>query len=174
MFQRKQSLTFHVNRLVDSFKISSLFFSENTYKNQNITQLSHRLDDRFLPLSLSLFVYLSVCLSVCLCLCLSLSLSLSLSHYVCVSACLSLSVSVSVSIFHVLSCYRSHGKIGFSLDITSDFFTCASRVLYSHFCFGTHILNLSESQDSQSYSRKFCNGRNNFLVGLTLYSPSKS
>ena len=55
-----------------------------------------------------------------------------------------------------------------------DFFTCASRVPYSHFCFGTHILNLSESQDSQSYSRKFCNGRNNFLVGLTLYSPSKS
>ena len=44
----------------------------------------------------------------------------------------------------------------------------------SHFCFGTHILNLSESQDSQSYSGKFCNGRNDFLVGLTLYSPSES
>ena len=56
----------------------------------------------------------------------------------------------------------------------SDFFTCASRVQYSHFCFGTHILNLSESQDSRSYSGKFCNGRNDFLVGLTLYSPSKS
>ena len=56
----------------------------------------------------------------------------------------------------------------------SDFFTCASRVLYSHFCFGTHILNLSESQDSQSYSGKFCNGRNDFLVGLTLYSPNES
>ena len=42
------------------------------------------------------------------------------------------------------------------------------------FCFGTHILNLSESQDSQSYSEKFCNGRNDFLVGLTLYSPSES
>ena len=56
----------------------------------------------------------------------------------------------------------------------SDFFTCASRVLYSHFCFGTHILNLSESQDSQSYSGKFCNGLNDFLVGLTLYSPSES
>ena len=42
------------------------------------------------------------------------------------------------------------------------------------FCFGTHILNLSESQDSQSYSGKFCNGRNDFLVGLTLYRPSES
>ena len=39
------------------------------------------------------------------------------------------------------------------------------------FCFGTHILNLSESQDSQSYSEKFCNGHNDFLVGLTLYRP---
>ena len=57
---------------------------------------------------------------------------------------------------------------------TSDFFTCASRVPYSHFCFGTHILNLSESQDLQSYSGKFCNGRNDFLVGLILYSPSES
>ena len=42
------------------------------------------------------------------------------------------------------------------------------------FCFGTHILNLSESQDSQSYSGKSCNGHNDFLVGLTLYSPSES
>ena len=42
------------------------------------------------------------------------------------------------------------------------------------FCFGTHILNLSESQDSQSYSGKFCNGHNDFLVGLTLYSPNES
>ena len=42
------------------------------------------------------------------------------------------------------------------------------------FCFGTHILNLSESQDSQSYSGKFCNGHNDFLVGLSLYSPSES
>ena len=49
----------------------------------------------------------------------------------------------------------------------SDFFTCTSQVLYSHFCFGTHILNFSESQDSQSYSGKFCNGRNDFLVVLT-------
>ena len=56
----------------------------------------------------------------------------------------------------------------------SDFFTCASRVPYSHFCFGTHILNLSESQDSQSCTGKFCNGRNDFVVGLTLYSPSES
>ena len=47
---------------------------------------------------------------------------------------------------------------------SSDFFTCASRVPYSHFCFGTHILNLTESQDSQSFSGKFCNGRNGFLV----------
>ena len=47
--------------------------------------------------------------------------------------------------------------------VFSDFFTCASRVPYSHFCFGTHILNLSEFQDSQSYSGKFCNGRNDFL-----------
>ena len=54
------------------------------------------------------------------------------------------------------------------------FFTCASRVPYSHFCFGTHILNLSESQDSKSYSGKFCNGRNDFLVGFTLYSSSES
>ena len=42
------------------------------------------------------------------------------------------------------------------------------------FSFGTHILNLSESQDSQSYSGKFCNGRNDFLEGFTLYSPSES
>ena len=41
-------------------------------------------------------------------------------------------------------------------------------------CFGTHILNLSESQDSQIYSENFCNGHNDFLVGLTLYSPSES
>ena len=60
------------------------------------------------------------------------------------------------------------------LSVSSDFFICASRVPYSHFCFGTHILNLTESQDSQSYSGKFCNGRNDFLVGLTLYSPSES
>ena len=44
---------------------------------------------------------------------------------------------------------------------------------YTHsFCFGTPILNLSESQDSQSYSGKFCNGRNDFLVGLTLYTQA--
>ena len=42
------------------------------------------------------------------------------------------------------------------------------------FCFGTHILNLTESQDSQSYSGKFCNGHNDLLVGLILYSPSES
>ena len=42
------------------------------------------------------------------------------------------------------------------------------------FCFGTHILNLSESKDSQSFSGKFCNGCNDFLAGLTLYSPSES
>ena len=58
--------------------------------------------------------------------------------------------------------------------LSSDFFTCASRVPYSHFCFETHILNLSESQESQSYSGKFCNGRIDFLVGLALYSLSES
>ena len=42
------------------------------------------------------------------------------------------------------------------------------------FALGLNILNLSESQDSQSYSGKFCNGRNDFLVVLTLYSPSES
>ena len=42
------------------------------------------------------------------------------------------------------------------------------------FCFGTHILNLSESQYSQTFSGKFCNGCNDFLAGLTLYSPSES
>ena len=42
------------------------------------------------------------------------------------------------------------------------------------FSFETHILNLSESQDSQSYSGKFCNGRNDFLEGLILYSPSET
>ena len=60
------------------------------------------------------------------------------------------------------------------MTVSDDFFTGASRVLYSHFCFGTHILNLSESQDSQSYSEKFCNGLNDFLVGLTLYNPNES
>ena len=61
------------------------------------------------------------------------------------------------------------------LTIThSVIFLPAHPIPYSHFCFGTHILNLSESQDSQSYSGKFCNGRNDFLVGLALYSLRES
>ena len=56
----------------------------------------------------------------------------------------------------------------------SDFLPAHPESRTHIFCFGTRILNLSESQDSQSYSGKFCNGCNNFLVGLTLYSPNES
>ena len=55
----------------------------------------------------------------------------------------------------------------------SDFFTCASRVPYSHFLlWDSHFK--SQGVPGLSYSGKFCNGRNDFLVGHTLYNPSKS
>ena len=38
----------------------------------------------------------------------------------------------------------------------------------------SHTTHISESQDSQNHSGKFCKRCNNFIVRLTLYSPSKS
>ena len=74
----------------------------------------------------------------------------------------------------MLRFYGPVNPMGSCLARSAVIFLPAHPESHTHFCFGTHILNLSESQDSQSYNGKFCNGRNDFLVGLTLYSPGES
>ena len=54
------------------------------------------------------------------------------------------------------------------------FFTCASRVPYSHFLLWDSHFKSQRVPGIKSCSGKFCNGCIDFLVGLTLYSPSKS